>query len=89
MVHRASLHSPAVGRQLRRVKEPLTLGGLACLARATAVGHSSSKARLAAFSSGARKALQSLPESARRLVAGAFAGKVRGRLAAAAWAGEK
>lgn len=65
-----------------RFKEPLTVGGIACLAKAALeknVGRTSLK--------NLRKVVGGLPAHTQKLVAKAFAGKVRGRLVAAAWAG--
>ena len=75
-------------RRGRNLREPLTLGSLACLARAALEQHGK-KAPLKVLGRSTRRALQGIPENARRLLAGALAGKVRGRLVAAAWAGEK
>jgi len=64
------------------LKEPLTVGGIVCLAKAALeknVGTTSLK--------GLRRAVVGLSAHTQRLVAKAFAGKVRGRLVAAAWAG--
>lgn len=70
----------------RGIKEPLTVGGIAYLAK-TALDQQTRNAQVKLFSSSARKTLQQLPQQAQKLVAKAFAGKVRGRLIAAAWAG--
>ena len=85
LVCSARLCNPRLVRH--SIHEPLTIGGVAYLAR-TALDQQSRNAQLKIFSSSTRKALYQLPAQVQKLAAKAFAGKVRGRLIAAAWAGE-
>ena len=84
MVCSARLCNPRLVQ--RGIKEPLTVGGIAYIAK-TALDQQTRTAQLKLFSGSTRKALQNLPAQAQKLLAKAFAGKVRGRLIAAAWAG--
>lgn len=74
-------------RRYIRKEDTLTLGGLACLARA-AMTQQGQKLQFFGAGTSAKRLLLGLPEKARGLLAVAFAGKVRGRLVAAAWAGD-
>lgn len=84
LVCSARLCNPRLGQ--RSIQEPLTVGGIAYIAK-TALNQQTRNAQLKLFSGSTRKALSNLPGQAQKLLARAFAGKVRGRLVAAAWAG--
>ena len=84
LVCSARLCNPRLGQ--RGIQEPLTVGGIAYIAK-TALNQQTRNAQLKLFSGSTRKALSNLPGQAQKLLARAFAGKVRGRLVAAAWAG--